>query len=149
MSDRYAFVMMIHDRWWKKFQQHLYQGQQTHAYVNFGQAPPKHASLIFFYVTKPVGELAGYADFVERQIGVAEEMWKKYGRESALDSNKQYEEFTKNRERVVFIRFKDLFVTSTPIPLNDLLIALHKQRLARNGFYISRKTAEMLMTLMA
>ena len=141
-------MMMIHDKWWKKFQQRLYQGQQIHAYVSFGRAPPKHTSLIFFYVTKPVGELAGYAEFLERQVGIAEEMWKKHGRESALDSNKQYEEFTKNKECVVFIRFESLYVTSKPIPLNNLLTTLHKQRLARSGFYIGRETAETLIALM-
>lgn len=69
MGDKRSFVIMIKDKWWREFLRLHDEGKDVQSYVQRGLAPPKGASLIFFYVVKPVGELAGYAEFIERRVG--------------------------------------------------------------------------------
>jgi len=105
--------------------------------------------LILFYVAKPAGHVAGYGEFVERKVGNALELWAKHGVESALSSKEQYEVFIKDKERVAFIRFKNLHEAAKPISYDDLLGQLGKKRLSRAGFYIDKETSEKLIALMA
>ncbi|MFQ6064172.1 MAG: hypothetical protein ACE5L6_01725 [Candidatus Bathyarchaeia archaeon] len=148
MGERYAFVMMIRDRWWRAFLGNLHRGKQMHSYVRGGAAPPKSTSLIFFYVTKPVAEVSGYAEFVERKVGDAEELWKKYGDESVLSSEEEYLDLVKGKRQVSFIRFRSLQKAAEPVGLNNFLTFLGVDRLARAGFYISKEVAEKLIQLM-
>ncbi|MEM3627062.1 MAG: hypothetical protein QXZ25_03440 [Candidatus Bathyarchaeia archaeon] len=148
MDGKHAFVIMIKDKWWREFLRFRDEGRDVQSYVQRGWAPPKGASLIFFYVVKPVGELAGYAEFIERKVGGADELWREHGHESVLNSAEQYFEFVKGQQRVSFIRFKELRKAAKPIPLNNLLMLLGVNRLARRGFYINRETAEKLIAMM-
>ena len=75
MSEKYAFVMMVRSKWWNGFCERHHQGKDSHSYVLRGAAPPKDTSPVLFYVTKPVGKLAGYAEFIERVL----ENLKKFG----------------------------------------------------------------------
>lgn len=148
MKDNFAFVIMIKDKWWREFSRLHREGKKVQSYVQGGWAPPKDASLVFFYVTKPAAEIAGYAEFIERKVGEAEELWKEHGHESVLSSEKQYFEFVGGKQRVSFIRFKDLHEASEPIPLSNVLMLLGVKRLSRKGFYIDKETADKLLTLM-
>jgi predicted transcriptional regulator len=148
MDGKYAFVMMIQDRWWRGFLQRKQQGKITHSYVQKGLAPPKYGSAILFYVAKPVGEMAGYAELIERQAGNAEKMWDKYGHESVLKSKEQFEEFMGGRTKASFIRFKNLKKASKPISLTNLLMVLGIKKMSRKGFYVDRKTADKLTEFM-
>ena len=149
MKEKYGFVMMIREKWWREFCNLGSKGKETFSYVQGGWAPPKNTSLIFFYVAKPVGEVAGYAEFIERKVGDAESLWSEHGSESVLKSKEQYEEFIQGKERVSFIRFKSLHEASKPISLNNILMLLGVKRLARKGFYIDKETADKLIALMA
>lgn len=68
MSEKYAFVLMIRPKWWNEFR--LHQGRQIQSYVQRGSAPPNDTFLVLFYVTKPVGQMAGCAEFIERKTGI-------------------------------------------------------------------------------
>jgi predicted transcriptional regulator len=92
--------------------------------------------------------MAGYAEFVERKTGKAEEMWKKYGRESVLGSEEQYRQFSGDKQKVSFIRFRNLQEASRPIPLREILMLFGVKRLSRKGFYVNKRTAETLLSLM-
>jgi predicted transcriptional regulator len=148
MSEKYAFVMMVREKWWREFRNRNSEGKKSHAYVQGGWAPPKNASILFFYVSKPVGEIDGYADFVERKVGDADGLWKENGHESVLASEERYLDFVKGKQRVSFIRFKNLQVAANPIPLSNVLMLLGVNRLARGGFYVDKETAEKLIGLM-
>ena len=148
MTEKYAFVMMIKDKWWQEFCRLHHKGKQVQSYVQIGLAPPKNATLLLFYVTKPVAEVLGYAEFIERKVGKTEELWKEHGEESVLDSPEKYLEFVKGTELVSFIRFKNLKEAVNPIPLKNLLMFLGVNRLARRGFFINRETAEKLVAIM-
>jgi predicted transcriptional regulator len=148
MKENYAFVIMIKDKWWREFCRRHHEGKKAHSYVQGGWAPPKSTSLIFFYVTKPVAEIAGYAEFIERKVGDAESLWSQHGNESALQTAEKYAEFIQDKQRVSFIRFKNLQEVAKPIPLKNVLMLLGVKRLARKGFYIDKETADKLIALM-
>jgi len=148
MNEKYAFVIMIRDKWWREFCRRHHEGKKVHSYVQGGWAPPKSTSLIFFYVTKPVAEIAGYAEFIERKVGDAESLWDEHGNESALQTAEKYAEFIRDKQRVSFIRFKNLQEAAQPIPLNNVLMLLSVKRLARKGFYINKESADKLIALM-
>jgi predicted transcriptional regulator len=148
MKEDSAFVIMIKDKWWREFCRLHHEGKKVQSYVQGGWAPPKDASLIIFYVTKPVAQVAGYAEFIERKVGKAEEQWRKYGRESVLSSEKQYSEFVSGKQRVSFIRFKDLHEATKPVPLKNVLTFLGVKRLSRKGFYIDKEAADKLLAMM-
>ncbi len=148
MSGKYAYILMIQDKWWREFLRRNHEGRQVHSYVQKGPAPPRQTFLVLFYVSKPVGELAGCADFIERKVSNPEELWREYGAESVLDNKEAFEEFIGDRQKVSMIRFRHLREALHPIPRNDLLMHLGKDRLARRGFYIEKDRANRLIELM-
>jgi predicted transcriptional regulator len=148
MKEKYAFVIMVKEKWWREFCRLRSEGKEVQAYVGGPRAPPTNASLLIFYVSKPVGEIGGYAEFIERKVGKAEELWKEHGNESVLNSAEQYFQFVKDKQQVSFIRFKNLQLAAKPIPLSNVRLLLGVNRLARGGFYIDKETAERMVTLM-
>jgi predicted transcriptional regulator len=148
MSAKRAFVMMVQKRWWTEFCRRNHDGKKTHSFVLRGIAPPKDASTVLFYVTKPVGEIAGYADFIERKVGDVDRLWKEHGDESVLNSKDKYDDFIKDSRNVSFVRFKNLHEAAKPIPLNQVLMSLGVRRLGRKGFYIDREIEDEFVALM-
>jgi predicted transcriptional regulator len=149
-NARYAFVMMIQEKWWRRFLELVQSGAKVLSYVRGGNgAPPKNTSMIFFYVAKPKGQVAGYAQFVERKVGDAEDLWKKHAGESALESQEKYEEFIGDRQIASFVRFKNLCEASKPIPLKRFLMLLGMENLSRKGLYVGKATADKLVLLMS
>ena len=148
MSGKRAFVMMVQERWWNKFCHRNHDGKKIHSFVLRGTAPPKDASRILFYVTKPVGEIAGYADFVERKVGNGDRLWKEHGDESVLNSKDKYDDFVKDSQRVSFVRFKDLHEAGKPIPLSVVQMDLGVRRLSRKGFYVDKQREDKFVEQM-
>lgn len=147
-NSKHGFVAMIQDKWWQELLRKNHGKVGILSYVRVGAAAPSDVSVLFFYVTKPVGELAGYAEFIERKVGETKEMWKDYGHESALNSRQQYEQFVNDKRKVSFIRFKNLHEASRPIPLSNLRMLLGRKRLPRAGFYVGKGTTDELLLLM-
>lgn len=148
MAEKYGFVMLIKEKWWQEFCRRHHLGKEVHSYVRTGATSPMQASLIFFYVTKPTGKMMGYADFIERKVGGADQMWKNYGHESAISSKEKYREFLGDEQQVTFIRFKNMHETVRPVPLNDILMLLSVKRMGRKGFFISKDISEKLVSFM-
>jgi len=148
MTAKHAFVMMVQKRWWDEFCRRSQEGKSTHSFVLRGAAPPKDASRVLFYVTKPVGEISGYADFIERKVGNAEMMWKEYGKESVLSSKAKYLDFIRDSKSVSFVRFKNLHEAAKGIPLNRVLTTLGVRRLGRKGFYLNGETEREFTALL-
>ncbi|MEM2970438.1 MAG: hypothetical protein QXR63_05840 [Candidatus Bathyarchaeia archaeon] len=148
MEEKYAFVMMVKEKWWREFCRLSHEGRRVFSYVSGPRAPPKWASLLFFYVSKPAGNIGGYAEFVERKVGRPEELWKEHGNETVFGSEDEYFQFIKWKQKASYIRFKNLQEAANPIPLNNVCSLLGVNKLARKGFYISRETAEKMIELM-
>jgi len=147
-DERYGFVLMVRNTWWQGFRQQHHGGKQVQSYVRVGKASPRKASKLFFYLVKPIGEIVGHADFIERKVGDPQELWKEHGHESVLSTAQQYENVVKNKSEVSFIRFENLYEAGKPIALNNFLMLLGTSRLQRRGFYVNKETAEKLTDLM-
>jgi predicted transcriptional regulator len=148
MSQTYAFVMMTKEKWWNRFVLDHQEGKKIQSYVQKGLAPPKNGSIILFYVTRPVAQIAGYAKFLQRIAGNPMEIWKKHGNESVLKSEKEYRELVGDKAQVSFVRFQDLKTAVHGVSLVDLLRLLGTKRLSRKGFYTGKETAERIIALM-
>jgi len=148
MTQNYGFVMMTREKWWNRFVSDHRDGKLVQSYVQKGEAPPKDASVILFYVTKPTGQIAGWADFIERKVGEPMDVWEEHGRESVLRSEGEYGEFLGDWPRVSFIRFRNLHQGTHAIPLAEALDLLGKKRLSRKGFYVDKETAEKAIALL-
>jgi predicted transcriptional regulator len=148
MSAKQAFVIMVQKRWWDEFRRRSQEGESTYSFVLRGIAPPKDASRVLFYVTKPVGQIGGYADFIERKVGEPDMLWKEHGAESVLGSKSVYEDFVKDSRRVSFVRFKNLHEAVEAIPLNYVLMTLGVRRLGRKGFYVDKEIENKFVSLM-
>jgi predicted transcriptional regulator len=148
MSERYAFVMMVREKWWVEFCRRSREGKTVHSFVVRGAAPPKGTQLILFYVTRPVSAIAGDAHFIERAVGNPQELWGRFGLESVLGSKVRFEEFVGDASQVSFVRFEDLFVAVNPVSLSRLLMLLGVKRLSRKGFYVNDKLCDTLISMM-
>jgi predicted transcriptional regulator len=145
MKANYAFIIMVKEKWWLEFCRRRRDGRLVQSYVQFGRAPPKNASLLIFYVSKPVGGICGYAEFVERRVGKAGELWEEYGKETVFVSSEEYFQFVKGRQQISFIRFKNLQEAVNPMPFGNICSLLGVKRLARRGLYVDREVAEKII----
>ena len=149
MAQKYAFVMMTKEKWWSRFISDRSQGKQIQSYIQKGVAPPKSASMILFYVTKPAGSICGYAEFIERVVGDTMEIWRKYGKESVLRTDKEYGEFVGDKLQVSFVRFQNLCEARYGVSRMAVLASRGTERLSRKGFYIDTETAQKFIALMS
>ncbi len=148
MSGKQAFVIMVQTKWWAGFCRRNSEGKKIHSFVLRGIAPPKDTSRLLFYVTKPVGQIGGYAEFIERKVGDADKLWKEHGSESVLSSKERFDDFVEQSRKVSFVRFKDLHEAMKTIPLSDVLMTLRVRRLGRKGFYIDKEIEEQFVARM-
>ena len=116
-----------------------------HAFVRRGVVGPKNAKILFFYVTHPRKDIQGFADFIERKIGDARELWKTLGHETLLKSYEEYQDFLQGRQKATFIRFRNLQELPNSVPTRILLQVIGKERMPQMGLYLNEKTAHKLM----
>jgi predicted transcriptional regulator len=140
--------MMIKQKWWNRFVSDHHDGKSIQSYIQKGEAPPRSASVILFYVTKPTAQLAGWAEFIERKVGKPIDVWEGHGKESVLRSEREYKEFVGDWARVSFIRFENLREAAHAMPLIDILRLLGKGRLSRKGFYVNKESTEKTLALL-
>ena len=82
--QKYAFIVLNLEKFWTRLCQQNKAGKQNHAFVRRGIVGPKKTQKLFFYVTPPIKQIQGYADFVEQAAGNAKELWESLGEESLL-----------------------------------------------------------------
>ena len=63
------------------------------------QVGPRAAQKLLFYVKKPVMQVRGVPDFIERITGGSEELWSKCGAETCFESRSEYAAFAEGREK--------------------------------------------------
>ncbi len=144
-EEHYAYILVEHEKWWNTRYNQNKKGWNTQAFVRKGKVGPKNAKTLLFYVKLPVGEIRGYGDFLERVIGKADELWNMHGSETVFESRDGYDSFVEGREKVTFIRFKNLQDLEKPIAWKDLAAALGIKKMPNGGRYISRETLNSLI----
>jgi len=133
------------EKFWKRLCSQNRAGKHAHAFIRRGVVGPKNAKLLFFYVTHPHKDIRGFADFVERVTGDAEDLWKSLGNESLLNSD-EYKDFLQGRKKSTFIRFRNLRELPTPVTTKRLSQIIGKEKMPQMGLYLTEKMAHQLIS---
>lgn len=96
-------------------------------------------------MTHPRKDIRGYAEFIERVTGDAEDLWKTLGHESLLNSYEEYSEFLQGRKKATFLRFRNLRELPHHVPEKVISQVVGRERMPQMGIYINEKMAQMLM----
>ena len=143
---RYAFIVLNLEKFWKRLCSQNRAGKQAHAFIRRGVVGPKNAKLLFFYVIHPHKDIRGFADFVERVTGDAENLWKSLGHESLLNSYNEYKDFLQGRKKATFIRFRNLNEFPNPVTTKVLSQVAGIERMPQMGLYLTERMANQLMS---
>jgi len=134
------------EKFWKRLCSQNRAGKQAHAFIRRGVVGPKNAKLLFFYVIHPHKDIRGFADFVERVTGDAENLWKSLGHESLLNSYNEYKDFLQGRKKATFIRFRNLNEFPNPVTTKVLSQVVGIERMPQMGLYLTERMANQLMS---
>jgi predicted transcriptional regulator len=134
------------EKFWKRLCSQNRAGKQAHAFIRRGVVGPKNAKLLFFYVIHPHKDIRGFADFVERVTGDAENLWKSLGHESLLNSYNEYKDFLQGRKKATFIRFRNLNEFPNPVTTKVLSKVVGIERMPQMGLYLTERMANQLMS---
>ncbi len=144
--EKYAYIVLNFEKFWKRLCSQNRADKSAHAFVRRGAMGPKEAKQLFFYVTHPRKDIRGYADFVERVSGNAEDLWKALGHESLLNSYDEYNDFLQGRRKATFVRFKNLKELPKPIKAKTFAQIIGKKRMPQQGMYITKEMAQQLLS---
>jgi predicted transcriptional regulator len=142
-KERYAFILISDEKYWNRLRERSRAGREVHAFVRKNQVGPREAKTLLFYVKKPIMQVRGVADFIERLTGDREELWRKYGAESCFESFDEYVAFAKGREKMTVVRFKNFTELENPKPTEINRSVLGSLQGFR-GKYVSLETAKQL-----
>jgi predicted transcriptional regulator len=144
--ERYAFIVLNFEKFWKRLCSQNRAGKKAHAFVRRGVMGPKNAKMLFFYTTHPHKDIRGYADFVERVAGDSKTLWETLGHESLLSSYDEYNDFLQGRKKSTFIRFRNLKEFPKPVTAKEWTKIIGKKRMPQIGLYITKETAQKLLS---
>jgi len=144
-KERYGFILISDVKWWEKLCQRTKRCGGVYAFVRRGCVGPLYAEKLLFYVKRPLMQIRGIADFVERVAGEADELWEKYGVETCLDSFESFCRFLGGRDKATFIRFTGFKELETPVSMDMLKKVLSISKIPRGGKYISREEVNQLI----
>jgi predicted transcriptional regulator len=144
-SERYAFILISDEKYWNRLCERNRAGGEVYTFVRKNQVGPREAQTLLFYVKKPIMQIRGSGDFIERLTGDCGELWIKYGAESCFESFKEYAAFAQGREKMTFVRFKNLVELADPKPTEIVRNVLGSLQGFR-GKYVSLETAKQLTT---
>lgn len=146
-EDRYAYILVEHEPYWKKRVEQHRKSIGTQAFVRRGKVGPKDANILLFYVKLPAGEVRGYGEFLERISGAVDELWSKYGSETVFESKGDYDKFVEEHEKVTLIRFKNLQELNKPLPWKELAATLGIKKMPNGGRYLNHETVNSLLKM--
>jgi predicted transcriptional regulator len=143
---RYAFIVLNLEKFWNRLCSQNRAGKSAHAFVRRGVVGPKNAKLLFFYVTHPHKDIRGFADFIERVTGDAENLWKSLGHETLLNSYNEYKDFLQGRKKATFIRFRNLKEFPKTVTTKTIAQIIGKERMPQMGLYLTERMANQLIS---
>jgi predicted transcriptional regulator len=142
-NEHYAFILIADEKYWNRLHERNRTNREVHAFVRKNQVGPCAAQRLLFYVKKPIMQVRGIADFIERLTGNCEELWRKYGAESCFESFDEYVAFAQGREKMTFVRFKNFVELENPTPTEIIRGVLGSLQGFR-GKYVNEETAKQL-----
>jgi predicted transcriptional regulator len=143
--ERYAFILIADKKYWNKLCERNRASSGTHAFVRKSKVAPKTAQKLLFYVKKPVMQVLGIADFIERVTGDSGELWRKHGAESCFETFEEYCAFAQGRTMMTFVRFKNFVEIENPKTTEAARSILGSLQGFR-GKYVNLATTKQLIT---
>ena len=143
--ERYAFILTATSKYWERLRNRNNISGGIQAFVRKNQVAPKRARRLLFYVTKPVMQVRGVADFIERLTGDSEDLWREYGSESCFKTFEEYCDFVEGREMMTFVRFTNFVELENPKTKEETKNILGSLQGLR-GKYVGLHVMEQLIT---
>ena len=143
--ERYAFILIADEKYWNVLCERNRTSKGTCSFVRRSKVAPKSAQKLLFYVKKPVMQIMGIADFVERATGDSGELWRKYGAESCFKTFEDYFDFTQGRMAMTFVRFKNFVELEQPKTTSETRSIIGSLQGFR-GKYVNLATTKQLIT---
>jgi len=144
-EEHYAYLLIEDEKWWNRRYTRKRTGRVIHAFVRRGKVGPKETQKILFYVKRPVKQIRGFGEFLERITGTRDELWNQYGSETVFESRDEYDFFVGGRRNVTFIRFKDMEEFEKPISFEDIYAATGMKQMPQGGKYLGRETVNSII----
>jgi predicted transcriptional regulator len=144
-TERYAFILIADEKYWNMLCERNRASSGTYAFVRKSKVAPKSAQKLLFYVKKPVMQVRGIADFVERVTGDSGELWRKHGGESCFETFEDYCAFAQGRTVMTFVRFNNFVEIETPKTTAETRSILGSLQGFR-GKYVNLATTKQLVT---
>jgi len=143
-NECYAYILISDEKWWNRLCERNRNNNGTRVFVRRNRVGPLKTQKLFFYVKKPIMQIRGVADFIERLAGDYKELWNMYGDESYLETFGEYVSFLKGRKTVTFIRFSNFRELDSPVSMKVIRKVLGVLTIPRGGKYLNRETANQL-----
>jgi predicted transcriptional regulator len=143
--ERYAFILVADKKYWNKLRERNKASSGTHAFVRKSKVAPKTAQKLLFYVKKPVMQVLGIADFIERLTGDSGELWRKHGAETCFENLEEYDAFAQGRTTMTFVRFNNFVELENPKDTEATRSILGSLQGFR-GKYVNLATTKQLAT---
>lgn len=144
LDERYAYILLSDEKWWSRLCERNRSGGEIHAFVRRSRVGPLETKKLLFYVKRPIMQIRGIADFVERLAGDYKELWDTYSGETCLKTFREYVDFLQGRKTATFIRLTNFRELENPIPMGVISKVLGVLRIPRGGKYLNRETANQL-----
>jgi predicted transcriptional regulator len=143
-NERYAYILISDEKWWNRLCEQNRSSNEVHVFVRRNRVGPLETRKLLFYVKKPIMQIRGVADFIERLAGDYKELWNTYGDETYLRTFDEYVNFLRGRKAVTFIRFTNFHELENPVSMAVISRVLGVFRVPRGGKYLNRETANQL-----
>ncbi len=143
-NEHYAYILIFNEKWWNRLCKRNRSSDEIHVFVRKNRVGPLETQKLLFYVGKPIIQIRGVADFIERLTGDYKDLWNAYGDETCLKNFDEYVNFLKGRKTATFIRFTNFHELRNPISMDAIIQALGVLRIPRGGKYLNRETANQL-----
>jgi predicted transcriptional regulator len=144
-NERYAFILISDEKYWNRLRERNRADRKVHVFIRKNKVGPRETQRLLFYVKRPIMQVRGAADFIERLTGDREELWRKYGAESCFESLDEYCTFAQGREKMTFVRFKNFTELENPKP-TEVIRSILRSLQGFRGKYVNLETAEQLTT---
>jgi predicted transcriptional regulator len=144
-KERYAFILISDEKHWNMLRLCNKTNRSTHVFVRKNLVGPTQTIKLLFYVKRPIKQIRGVADFVERLTGDDVGLWEKFGTESCFESFAEYRAFIEGRERVTFVRFRNFKELENPITAEMFTSAVGLSLAPRGGRYLNLEETKQLL----
>ena len=144
-NERYVYILLSEEKWWNRLCGRNRNSSQMHAFVRRSRVGPLGAQKLLFYVNKPVMQIRGVADFIERLVGDYKELWDAHGDETCFKTFDEYVVFLRGRTTATFIRFTNFRELTDPVSMEIISEVLGVLRMPAMGKYLNRETANQLI----